>query len=145
MYLWAYPGEPNGTSITGMLLAAWLELADVGDAEDGGAGLVGGVQVDLRAEAPVVVAGRVVEDLARRPVVPVLLDDQQRGSAGVGTGADLAVGVEVRLQCLGPGVGVPAGLGVQLAQVLVTAQGGQLDPAEQGVAHQHPERALVAG
>src|SRR5215467_16093813 len=101
--------------------AALLKLADVGDADHGGAGLVGGVQVDLRAEAPVVVAGRVVEDLARRPVVPMLLDDQQPGAAGVGAGGDLAVGVEVRLQRLGPGAGVPAVLDVQLAQVLVTA------------------------
>ena len=37
-------------------------------------------------------------------------------------------------------LGVPAVLGVQLAQLVVAAQRGQLDPAEQRVAHQHPER-----
>src|SRR5262245_27599179 len=107
--------------LTGPRAAALLELAHVGHADYGGAGLVGGVQVDLRAKAPVVVAGRVVEDLAGRPVVPALLDDQQPGAARIAACADLAVGVEVRPQRLGPGSGVPAGLGVKLAQVLVTA------------------------
>src|SRR5579863_8006797 len=44
-----------------------------------------------------------------------------------------------------PGAGVPAVGGVQLAQLLVAAEGGQLDPAEQGVTDQDTERAAVGG
>ena len=66
-------------------------------ADDGRAGLVGGGQVDLGADAPVVVAGRVVEDLPDRPRVPAARSImQQRRAAGVRAGADLVVLVEVR-------------------------------------------------
>src|ERR1022692_694198 len=105
--------------------------------------LVGSPQVDLGADAPVVIAGRVVEDLAYRPAVRLGIDDQHRGPAGVGAGADLVMLGKVRLQRPGPGLGVPAGLGVQRAELGVAAQRGKLDPAEQGVAHQYPERARV--
>src|SRR5260370_39845968 len=77
--------------VTDLPVLQRLQLADVGHAQDGRARLVGGGQVDQGADAPVVIAGRVVEDLARRPVVPVLLDDQQPGASRVATGPDLAV------------------------------------------------------
>ena len=68
------------------------ELADAGDVEDGGAGFVGGGQIDLGADAPVVVTGRVVEDLAQLPdaFLPsgARVEDDKGRAAGVGAGAD---------------------------------------------------------
>src|SRR5271156_6474929 len=55
-----------------------LELADVGDVDDGRALLVRGGEVDRGGDAPVVIAGRVVEDLADRPGGLALLDEQPR-------------------------------------------------------------------
>ena len=68
-----------------------------------------------------------------------------RGTAGVGAGADVVVLGEVRLQRLRPCCRVPAVLAVQLAEFVPAPQRGQLDPAEERVADQHPERPLVAG
>ena len=70
---------------------------------------------------------------------------EQGRAAGVGAGANLVVLVEVRVQRVEPGVGVPAVVGIELAQLLVVAQRGQLDPAEQRVADQDPEGPDVAG
>src|SRR3954452_9516909 len=83
-------------------LAYFGEGAYVGHPDDGGADLVGGGQVDLGGDAPVVVAGRVVEDLADHPALRLRLDDDHVGAAGVGAGADLVEVVEVRLQRVGP-------------------------------------------
>src|SRR5215468_11504236 len=124
----------DGDRGTGQGSAAGSELPHLGDPDHGQAGRVRGREVDLRADAPVVIAGRVVEDLPYRPPARLLVDDQEGRAAGVGAGADLVVLGEVRLDGLRPGVGVPAGLGIQLAQLLVPAQGRKLDPAEQRVA-----------
>ena len=56
------------------------ERADVGDPHHRRARLVGGGEVDLGADAPVVVAGRVVEDLPDRP--PLLGRSSIISSAG---------------------------------------------------------------
>src|SRR5215831_3714878 len=109
------------------------ELAGLGDPQDGRAGLVRGREVDQGADAPVVVPGRIVEDLAHRPVAGVLVDDQQPGTTRVGACADLVMLIEIRLDSIGPGLGVPAGRGVQLAQLVVMAPGGKLNAAEQRV------------
>ena len=66
------------------------------------------------------VSGRVVEDLADLPVAGQLLDDQQSRAARVRAGAELVVLGEVRLQCLLPGLRVPAVLLVQRAQLVAT-------------------------
>src|SRR5687767_2373558 len=65
------------------------ELADVGDAYNGPAFLVGGRQIDLRADTPVMVAVRVGEDLPDAPqsVLRVLLDQQQLRAPRVRPGA----------------------------------------------------------
>lgn len=55
-------------------------IADVGDVDDGSAGFVAGGEVDEGEDAPVVVIGGVVEDLADRPaagVVDRMLVDQE--------------------------------------------------------------------
>src|SRR5690606_33169541 len=109
------------------------------------AGLVGGGQVDLGPDAPVVVAVGVVEDLPHRPGLATLLDDQHGGGAGLRAGAEMVVLVEVVLDGLPPAGGVPAVGPVQLPQFDVGAAGGQLDPAEQGVAHHDGEAAQVGG
>src|ERR1022692_669827 len=143
------PGRPRAASCLtasrpdGPAAGGGLQLADLGYGQHGRPRLVGSPQVDLGADAPVVIAGRVVEDLAYRPAVRLGIDDEHRGPAGVGAGADLVMLGKVRLQRPGPGLGVPAGLGVQRAELGVAAQRGKLDPAEQGVAHQYPERARV--
>src|SRR6202042_1173402 len=122
-----------------------LELADVGDVNDGGAFLVGGGEVDRGGDAPVVVAGRVVEDLADRPGGLALLDEQPRRAARVGPGAELVVELEVAVKRVPPGGGGPAVAPVEVAEVVVAAQGGQRDPAEERVADEDPERARVPG
>src|SRR5439155_11905662 len=86
------------------------ELPDVGDAQDGRAGLVRRVQVDDRADAPVVVARRIVEDLPDRRLPRLLVDHQQGGPARVRPGSDLVVRVEVALQGLLPGRSVAPAL-----------------------------------
>ncbi len=43
------------------------QFVDGGDRDDGHAGFVGGAEVDLRADSPVVVTGRIVEDLPYEP------------------------------------------------------------------------------
>src|SRR5215471_6398920 len=86
-----------------------LELADVGDPDDGRAGRVRGGQVHLGADAPVVIAGRVVEDLPHRPPAGLLVDDQQGRAAGIGPGADLVVLREIRLDGLLPRTGARPG------------------------------------
>ena len=58
--------------------------------------LVGGLQVHLDVEAPVVVACRVVQDLPHPPHAGLPIDDQQRRAAGVGADAHVVVLVEVR-------------------------------------------------
>ena len=96
--------------------------------------------------APVVVALRVVEDLAHPPAAGLARRLQQRRAAGVGAGADLVVLVEVRRRS--PPATRSAsqpGVGVQLAQLVPAPQRGQLDPPEHRVAHQHPERPRVGG
>ena len=123
-----------------------LERADGGDPDDGLACVVRAAQIHLGGEPPVVVARRVVEDLAHPPDVRVgVVDDQHRGPASVGARADLAVLGEVGLQGIGPRVRVPARLLVELAELVPPAQRGEFHPAEQGVAHQNAERADVAG
>ena len=51
----------------------------------------------------------------------------------------------VRLHRVGPALGVPAGRGVQLAELVAAAQRGQLDPAEHRVADEHAERPRLRG
>ena len=65
-------------------------------------GLVGGGEVDLGGEAPVVVAGRVVEDLPGHPPPGLLVEDQQSRTARVRAGADLGVFLEVGRERLAP-------------------------------------------
>src|SRR5215831_11464106 len=113
---------------------ARLELPDVGDPQHGRARRVRGREVDLGADPPVVVARRVVEDLPHRPAAGLLVDDEHGRTAGVGSGADLVVLGEVGLEGLLPGLRVPAGPAVQLAELLVALQGGKLDAPEQRVA-----------
>src|SRR5690348_12624900 len=63
--------------------AGWVlpELADVGHRQHGLTSLVGGGQVHPRGQAPVVITGRVIEDLAHLPAARKLLDDQQSWAA----------------------------------------------------------------
>src|SRR5919198_3444710 len=86
----------------------WLQLADLGDSDHRGAGLVGGCEIHLGADAPVVVTIRVVEDLAYGPPLPALLDHQQRRPPRVRPDPDRVVRLEVRLQRVRPRVRVPA-------------------------------------
>src|ERR1700677_1813581 len=102
-----------------------LQLADVGDVDDRGAFLVGGGEVDRGRDAPVVVAGRVVEDLPDGPGGLALLDDQHPRGARVRAGADLVVLLEVVVERLRPGPGGPAVAPVEVAEVVVPAQRGE--------------------
>src|SRR5690606_9128884 len=54
-----------------------------GGADDGAALLVGGREVDLGVDDPVVMPGRVVDGLADAPQAVLLLDPQQGGAARV--------------------------------------------------------------
>src|ERR1700677_3868022 len=106
-----------------------LQLADVGDVDDRGAFLVGGGEVDRGRDAPVVVAGRVVEDLPDGPGGLALLDDQHRRAARVRAGAELVVLLAVAVERVRPGVRGPAVGAVEVAEVMVTAQRCEGDPA----------------
>src|SRR5262252_2664284 len=90
-----------------------LNLAHIGDPDDGRARCVRGGEVHLGADAPVVIAGRVVEDLPYRPPAGLLVDDQQGRAAGIGPGTDLVVFGEIRLDDLLPRIAIPPGLGIQ--------------------------------
>src|SRR5690606_39627277 len=76
-----------GLVMGGILL--WSQLADIGDTHDRAPLRVGGGEVDLGTDAPVVVAVRVVEDLPDPPqrVLRPLLDQQQLRTPGVRPGA----------------------------------------------------------
>src|SRR5438094_4785409 len=74
------------------------ELADVGHRQHCLARLVGSGQIHPRGQAPVVIAGRVIEDLAHVPAAGKLLDDQQSRAPRVRAGADLVMLGEVRLE-----------------------------------------------
>ena len=122
---------------------------DVGHPDDGDALLVGRGEVDLGGDGPVAVARGVVEDLPDEPALRLLGDRDQLRAAGVGAGADRGECRRARRsRAPAPSrqaLGVPAGLAVELAEEVPAPQRRQLDPAEQRVAHQHPERADVAG
>src|SRR3984885_15360802 len=118
-------------------------MTNVGDLEYGGAGLVRSGQVDGRADATVVVAGRVVEDLPARPRGGPSRNDQQPGAARVGAGPDRVVLLVVLGQRVLPRVSVPARSGVQVTQVVEPPQRRELDPAEQRVRTQPPESPPV--
>src|SRR3954470_23159166 len=93
--------------------------AGVDEAQHHGPLLVGGLEVDLDVEAPVVVAGRVVQDLPYPPDAGLaLVPDDQRRAAGVRAGAELGVLGEVGLHHLAPPLGVPPGAAVELAEVV---------------------------
>src|SRR5215217_7117685 len=92
--------------------------------------LIGGLQVDLDVESPVVVARRVVEDLTHPPHVGLPVDDQHCRSSGVGTGAHVVVLIEVAANDVLPALGRPPGAGIQLAEVVPAAPREQLHPAE---------------
>src|SRR5687767_11950071 len=91
----SYPGPHRST--TGWTPRG-LEPADFGDPQGGRAGFVGLGQVDLGGESPVVVLGRVVQNLPHPPQPRLLGDQQQRRAAGVRAHADLVVLLEVRLE-----------------------------------------------
>ena len=108
------PGSPSRARRllpTGLdsLLRQQLQRPHRGHPDHRGALLVGRVEVDLRADPPVVVAGRVVEDLSNPPGSVALLgehvlgDDQQVRAARVRPGAELAVAVGIVLHGVGPG------------------------------------------
>src|SRR6478752_8509784 len=130
-----------------LLAGAPSQLAHGRDPDDRPALLVGGREIDLRTDSPVVVPGRVGERLPHPPqTVPgVLVDLQQLRAARVRARAQLLVRVPVRVHRLAPGVLVPARVGVQLTQVADLVQSGQLHPAEHRVAHEDPEGAGVGG
>src|SRR4028119_617126 len=88
--------------------------SDVGDPNDRGADRVGLGQVDLRADAPVVMALWVVEDLPHAPVLGVLVDDEKRRTAGCWPPPQVGVLGEVVAHDLPPSLGIPAGGGVEL-------------------------------
>jgi hypothetical protein len=69
-----------------------------------------------------VVTGGVVEDLADHPPAGLLVDDEQRRAAGVAAGRELVVLAVVVIHGLGPRVGVPAVLAVQVAEQVVATQ-----------------------
>ena len=56
---------------------------------------VTGRQIHLRANPPVVVAGRIIEDLAHQPPTGLLFDLQQQGPPRGCRGAHLVVFVEI--------------------------------------------------
>src|SRR5690606_31823843 len=70
---------------------AGLQPVDARDTDDGLAGLVGGGQVDRRRDAPVVIAGRIVQNLPDGPLRGAVLDEQQCGTAGIRSREDLVV------------------------------------------------------
>src|SRR5882757_8621918 len=123
------------------------QLADVRQSDHRAALFVRGREVHLGGDAPAVVTGRVGEGLPHSPqtMLRLLLDLQQLGAARVGSGAEVVVLVPVRLHGVRPGIGVPTGLRVEFAELVVLLQRGQLDPAEQRVADQHAEGARVRG
>src|SRR3984957_16924565 len=116
------------TTVAPQIPLVLIELADVGHVDDGGAFLVGGGEGDRGRDAPVVVAGRVVEDLPDGPGGLALLDDQHRRAARVRAGAELVVLLEVVVERLRPGTGGPPVAPVEVAEVVVPAQRGEGDP-----------------
>ena len=93
-------------------------------------------EVDLGADAPVVVARGVVDrlldapDAGRRGIRLVDRDEPRR--AGRRSGADLVVLVEVRVERVRP-----VDVGVELGELVVALQRGELHAPEQLVAHEH--------
>src|SRR5699024_3020900 len=108
-----HPARSSRTSSCtgGTLRSTSSPVSDVGDVDDGSAGVVAGGEVDERVDAPVVVLGGVVEDLADRPaagvVDRVLVDQEQVGIAGVGADAEGPVLLEVRRRRVEPPLGGP--------------------------------------
>ena len=99
-------------------------------------GLLRGRQVDLGADPPVVVARRVVDGLLDAPdtgcrgIRLIDLDESRRPRRSARE--DLVVLVEVGVER-----GRPVDIGVERGELVVVLQRGELDAAEQLVAHQH--------
>src|SRR5699024_11203126 len=91
------------------------ELGDPGDSQDRGSRLVRSGKVDLGCDAPVVIALRVVQDLPGTPQTGLLFDHQQGRTSRVRISVDLTVALEVGVQRLRPGIGVPARAPVEFA------------------------------
>ena len=119
--------------------------ASVDHTDDRGSLLVGRLQVHFHVEAPVVVAGRVVKNLPNSPHIGLPVDDQQRRAPGVGADAHVIVFGEVRVADVLPALGGPAGVGVELSEVVPPAPREQFHPAEERIADHRGERPLVTG
>src|SRR3546814_17813976 len=74
-----------------------LDLAYVQDLDDGDAGLVRCVEVDIRGDGPVVVAGGVGQRLADLPAATAVVDVDVRGPARRAVDSDRVVLREVTL------------------------------------------------
>src|SRR5690606_12192796 len=130
------------------------ELAGGGDAKHELARVVARREVDARVDVPVVVVRRVVEDLAHLPRDGAartgdLGDVKELRRAGLWTGPELFVLVEVRVEGLLPARGGP-GCAV-VVDVLERREPGpglaldEFDAPEQCVADEDPQGARVGG
>jgi hypothetical protein len=115
---------------------------DLDHADDGGALLDGCREIDLGPDAPVVVAGRIVDRLLDAPEAGCRgirrVDHAEPRRARRAAGEDLVVLVVVAVEGFGP-----VDLGVEGDQRVVVLQSRELHAPEQLVAHEHRERALV--
>jgi hypothetical protein len=135
--LLTHPGafrDPSpGVSWTVCLVVVASEPIEPGHRDDGSPRLVRGLEIDDGGDAPVVIAGRVVERLSHAPLTREPFDREHGAAAGISSREDFVVVAPVRVEGVGPPFGRESAVCIEFAEVVVPVEGRQLHTTEQGV------------